>query len=300
MSLFAKQTAAADPGPGGRGAASEAEERAARYPVVLTIAGADSGGGAGVQADMKTITALGGFATAVHAALTAQNGAGVLGIHEIPVDFVLLQLKAVREGFPVKAAKTGMLASASIIEALADALFGRDFPLVVDPVCVSQSGFRLLHEDAEDAVRRIMLPLADVITPNRPEAELLAGMPIADLADVKKALTRLHAMGARAVLLKGGHFDGGGETMVDWLSMPGESPLALEHARIKTGNNHGTGCTLSAAIATFLARGCAVTDAVQRAQAYLTRALATSFNPGIGAGPPNFLEGAAHVVPLFS
>lgn len=278
--------------------ATASVERAARYPVVLTIAGADSGGGAGVQADIKTITALGAFATAVHAALTAQNGAGVLGIHEVPVDFVLLQLKAVREGFPVKAAKTGMLASAPIIEALVDALSDRDFPLVVDPVCVSQSGFRLLREDAEDAVRRSLLPLADVITPNRPEAELLAGMPIVDFADVKKALTRLHALGAKAVLLKGGHFEGGGENMVDWLSVPGEGPLALEHARVATGNNHGTGCTLSAAIATFLAKEYTLPDAVARAQNYLTRALATSFNPGIGAGPPNFLEGAAHAAPL--
>ena len=267
------------------------ENRAARYPVVLTIAGSDSGGGAGVQADIKAVTVLGGFATVAHAALTAQNGAGVLGIHEVPVDFLLLQIKAVRDGFPVRAAKTGMLASAPLIEALAGALADKDFPLVVDPVCVSQSGFRLLREDAEDAVRRHMLPLADLLTPNRPEAELLSGMPIADHADAKKALERLHAMGANAVLLKGGHFEGGGETMTDWLSLPGEEPLALAHDRVETGNNHGTGCTLSAAIATFLARGHTLRDAVTGAQDYLTRALATSFNPGIGAGPPNFLEG---------
>lgn len=262
------------------------------YPVVLTIAGADSGGGAGVQADIKAITALGGFATVAHAALTAQNGAMVLGIHEVPVDFILLQLKAVREGFCVKAAKTGMLATMPIIEALAGALADRDFALVVDPVCVSQSGFRLLHEDAEDALRRHMLPLADLLTPNLPEAELLAGMPIASSGDMQPALDRLHAMGAKAVLLKGGHFEGGGEYMTDWLSLPGEKPLALNHARVNTGNCHGTGCTLSAAIATCLARGDTLVDAIVSAQTYLTRALESSFNPGIiGAGPPNFMGG---------
>ena len=268
-----------------------ADARAKEYPVVLTVAGADSGGGAGVQADIKTITVLGGFATVAHAALTAQNGAGVLGIHEVPIDFLLLQIKAVREGFPIRAAKTGMLSSAPIIEALAGELADREFPLVVDPVCVSQSGFRLLREEAEEAVRRLMLPLADLLTPNRPEAELLAGMPIADLADAKKALARLHELGAGAVLLKGGHFESGGESMTDWLSLPGEEPLALSHPRVETGNNHGTGCTLSAAIATFLAKGHTLRDAVTGAQEYLTRALAKSFNPGIGAGPPNFLEG---------
>lgn len=273
------------------GAGAAADQRAQEYPVVLTIAGSDSGGGAGVQADIKTITVLGGFATVAHAALTAQNGAGVLGIHEVPVDFLLLQIKAVRDGFPVKAAKTGMLASVPIIEALARELADRDFPLVIDPVCVSQSGFRLLREDAEGAVRRLMLPLADLLTPNRPEAELLAGMPIADMADAKKALDRLHGLGAGAVLLKGGHFEGGGESMTDWLSLPGEEPVSLTHARVETGNNHGTGCTLSAAIATYLAKGNSLRDAVVAAQDYLTRALANSFNPGIGAGPPNFLEG---------
>lgn len=272
-------------------AMTHADERAGRFPVVLTMAGSDSGGGAGVQADLKTITVLGGFGTVVHAALTAQNGAEVLGIHEVPVDFVLLQLQAVRKGFPVKAAKTGMLASAPIITALANALCDKEFPLVVDPVCVSQSGFRLLRQDAEDAMRNLMLPLSDLLTPNKPEAELLAGVPIADAADAREAAARLHALGARAVLLKGGHFEGGGDSMLDWLYVPGEEARPLAHARIHTSNNHGTGCTLSAAIATLLAKGETLTDAVIGAQAYLTRALATSFNPGIGAGPPNFLEG---------
>ena len=266
---------------------------ASEHPVVLTIAGTDSGGGAGVQADMKTMTVLGGFGTSVLAALTAQNGAGVLGIHEVPVDFVLLQLQAIREGFPVKAAKTGMLASAPIIEALADALAAKDFPLVIDPVCVSQSGHRLLREDAESALRDRMLPLADLLTPNKPEAELLAGMAINNHDDSLEAMRRLHTLGAKAVLLKGGHFDNWDKDMVDWLFIPGQEPLPLRHALVETSNNHGTGCTLSAAIATFLAFGLPLVNAVTQAQDYLTRALATSFCPGIGAGPPNFLGGRA-------
>lgn len=262
-------------------------------PVVLTIAGTDSGGGAGVQADIKTMTVLGGYGASVIAALTAQNGAGVLGIHELPIDFLLLQLEAVRKGFPVKAAKTGMLASAAVIEALSEALADKDFPLVVDPVCVSQSGHRLLRKDAEDAMRRLMLPLSDLITPNRPEAELLAGLAIETAEDVPRAMDRLFELGASAVLLKGGHFAEyeGREEMVDWLGLPGEKPLPLTHARVQTNNNHGTGCTLSAAIATFLAFGLPLAEAVERAQDFLTRALASSFAPGIGAGPPNFMGG---------
>jgi hydroxymethylpyrimidine/phosphomethylpyrimidine kinase len=170
-------------------------------PTILSIAGSDSGGGAGIQADLKTITVLGGFGVSVITALTAQNGAGVLGIQETPTDFVLLQLKAVREGFPVRAAKTGMLAGAPIIEALANALADRDFPLVVDPVCVSQSGHRLVRESAEITLREKMIPLADVITPNRPEAELLCGIPVDSPESLRKAMHILYEMGARAVLL---------------------------------------------------------------------------------------------------
>jgi phosphomethylpyrimidine kinase len=262
-------------------------------PVILTIAGTDSGGGAGVQADLKTMTVLGAFGTSAIAALTAQNGAGVLGIHEVPVEFLLLQLEAVRKGFPVRAAKTGMLASAPLIEALADALADKDFPLVVDPVCVSQSGHRLLKESAEQAMRGRMLPLADLLTPNRLEAELLAGMPIKSSLDVARAMDRLFELGAFAVLLKGGHFEeyeGRGE-MTDWLCERGGAPIPLSHPRVETGNNHGTGCTLSSAIATYIGFGLPLREAVERAQHFLTRALASSFCPGIGAGPPNFLGG---------
>jgi len=263
-----------------------------QHPVVVSIAGTDSGGGAGLQADCKTMTALGAFATSVAAALTAQNGAEVLGIHEVPVDFVLLQLKAVREGFPVKAAKTGMLASRQIIEALADALRDRDFPLVVDPVCVSQSGFRLLRKDAEHAMRTRMLPIADVLTPNIPEVELLSGITVRKPEDMQKAAARLHSLGIQAVLIKGGHFDQHPEgEMIDWLSIIDKGIEPMPHPKVDTMNNHGTGCTLSSAIAVFLAFGLPLREAVAKSQQYLTRSLATSFNPGIGNGPPNFMGG---------
>ena len=175
-------------------------------PCILTIAGSDSGGGAGIQADLKTITVIGGFGMSVITALTAQNGVGVAGIHAPEPGFVGLQLKTVREGFPIAAAKTGMLFSAEIIEAVEAGLQGREFPLVVDPVCVSQSGQRLLREDAVNALRWHILPKADLLTPNRPEAELLADMKIDSEKDIDVAARKLLDMGPKAVLIKGGHF----------------------------------------------------------------------------------------------
>ncbi len=261
-------------------------------PVVLTLAGSDSGGGAGIQADLKTMTALGCFGASVITALTAQHGAGVLGIHEVPADFVRLQIRAVREGFPVKAAKIGMAANSAIIETLADSLADKDFPLVVDPVCVSQSGHKLLRDDAVASLRDRLIPLADLLTPNRPEAELLCGFSIDSEEDARRAGARLLGLGAKAVLIKAGHFAARGDEMVDRLFLPDGSCLALVHARVDTSNNHGTGCTLSAAIASRLALGDPLPEAVREAQAYLVRALRHSFSPGIGAGPPNFMAGA--------
>ena len=166
-------------------------------PCILTIAGSDSGGGAGIQADLKTITVIGGFGMSVITALTAQNGVGVAGIHAPEPGFVGLQLKTVREGFPIAAAKTGMLFSAEIIEAVEAGLQGREFPLVVDPVCVSQSGQRLLREDAVNALRWHILPKADLLTPNRPEAELLADMKIDSEKDIDVAARKLLDMGPK-------------------------------------------------------------------------------------------------------
>ena len=224
-------------------------------PCILTIAGSDSGGGAGIQADLKTITVIGGFGMSVITALTAQNGVGVAGIHAPEPGFVGLQLKTVREGFPIAAAKTGMLFSAEIIEAVEAGLQGREFPLVVDPVCVSQSGQRLLREDAVNALRWHILPKADLLTPNRPEAELLADMKIDSEKDIDVAARKLLDMGPKAVLIKGGHFGSASDAeFTDWLALPDEPLIALKQPGVKTSNNHGTGCTLSAAIATYLGR----------------------------------------------
>lgn len=255
-------------------------------PNILTIAGSDSGGGAGIQADLKTITMLGAYGMSVITALTAQNGLGVTGIHAPDPAFVTQQLQTVLAGFPVQAAKTGMLFSSGIIDAVADGLAERTFPLVVDPVCVSQSGHRLLEEDAVDALKARMLPLADVLTPNRPEAELLAGLPIASEADVAEAGRRLLALGAKAVLIKGGHFEGTPILVTDWLITPGREPDPLRQPHIDTPNNHGTGCTLSAAIATWLGFGMPLRVAVTKAQEYLNLGLRHAYAPGQGAGPP--------------
>ncbi len=269
-------------------------------PVVMTIAGSDSGGGAGIQADIKTITCLGAFGTSVIAALTAQNGAEVRGVFGIPADFISCQLATVRDGFPIKAAKTGMLATGEIIQTVCDGLKNREFPLVVDPVCVSQSGYKLLQDEALDALRGRLIAKAYLLTPNLPEAELLSGISINSEKNVEDAIKALLDLGAGAVLIKGGHFESQASSvhMTDWLGLPGQRPIPLSHPRVDTGNNHGTGCTLSAAIATFLALGCELEEAVIKAQAFLNRALRESFNPGIGAGPPNFLAGAGHKRPF--
>jgi hydroxymethylpyrimidine/phosphomethylpyrimidine kinase len=176
-------------------------------PTILTIAGSDSCGGAGIQADLKTIAMLGGYGASVITALTAQNTTGVSGIHPVPADFVVQQYLAVTSDLKVRAAKTGMLFSAEIIKALSQVLAQRDFPLVVDPVCVSQSGTRLLEESAVAAMARNIFPLADLLTPNLPEAELFAGMRIKSAQDICEAAERLLALGPKAVLIKGGHMD---------------------------------------------------------------------------------------------
>ena len=257
-------------------------------PCILTIAGSDSGGGAGIQADLKTITVIGGFGMSVITALTAQNGVGVSGIHAPEPGFVGLQLKTVREGFPVAAAKTGMLFSSEIIEAVEAGLHNREFPLVVDPVCVSQSGQRLLREDAVNALRWHILPLADILTPNRPEAELLADMKIESEQDVDTAARKLLDMGSKAVLIKGGHFGTTDSSeFTDWLAMPDQPLVALKQPAVRTKNNHGTGCTLSAAIATYLGLGYSVRDAIVHAQKFLNHCLRHGYAPGLGAGPPN-------------
>lgn len=265
--------------------------------VILTIAGSDSGGGAGIQADVKTMTVLGAFGVSAITALTAQNGAGVRGIHAPDPGFMRIQLETVLEGFPIAAAKTGMLFSAPLMRVVAECLAEKTFPLVVDPVAVSQSGHKLLQEDAVAALIEHIIPLADVLTPNAPEAEALTGRTLRATADVALVAEDLMRMGATAVLLKGGHFTpedmAGNGTLTDWLCLPGSAPRPLAHPRIDTKNNHGTGCMLSAAMATFLGQGKTLEDAVVLAQNYLVEGLRASFTPGVGCGPPDFLAGAA-------
>lgn len=262
------------------------------HPVILTIATTDSGGGAGIQADLKTMTVLGAFGTSVAVALTAQNGAEVLGIHGLDSDFVRLQYEAVKRGFPVKAAKLGMLYSAELIETVADLLKDKEFPLVVDPVCVSESGYKLLQDDAVEVLKEKIIPLADLFTPNRPEAELLASMEIKNSKDAHVAGQKMLAMGAKAVLVKGGHFEEDeGDIITDWLALPGKDIIGLPHARIYTENKHGTGCTLSAAIASYLGFGFSLEEAIIKAQDFLVKALASSYPVGKGPGAPNFLGG---------
>ena len=262
-----------------------------QMPNVLTIAGSDSGGGAGIQADLKTMTMMRTFGMSVITALTAQNGLGVTGIHAPEPEFVALQLTTVLDGFSVDAAKTGMMFNAGIIHAVADILDTQSFPLVVDPVCVSTSGHRLMEKNGIDALKQRLMPRAALFTPNRPEAELFSGMRIESDKDIIEAGTRLLDMGAKAVLMKGGHCEGSPVFVTDWLLEKGREPVALRQPHVDTQNSHGTGCTLSAGIAAQLALGMPLRVAVTRAQEFLNLALRHSFAPGRGHGPCNHMAG---------
>lgn len=255
-------------------------------PCIMTIAGSDSGGGAGIQADLKTIMALGAYGTSAITALTAQNGLGVAGVEAATPEFVGLQIRTILAGFRIAAAKTGMLFSAAIIEAVASCLSGRDFPLVVDPVSVSQSGNSLLDQGAIASLIKLIIPGCDLLTPNAPEAEMLTGIRVEDAETAFAAARKLADMGAKAVLVKGGHIPGS-IMVADYLYIPGQQPKELPQARVDTENNHGTGCTLSAAIATCLGQGLPLETAVAKAQRYLNLALRKSYNPGLGCGPVN-------------
>ncbi|MFO7973190.1 MAG: bifunctional hydroxymethylpyrimidine kinase/phosphomethylpyrimidine kinase [Candidatus Hydrogenedentota bacterium] len=254
-------------------------------PRTLTIAGSDSGGGAGIQADLKTFTALRTFGMAAITSVTAQNTIGVTGVHDLPPEFVAEQIDVVAQDIGVDAAKTGMLSNAAIVDAVADSVARNKIEqLVVDPVMVAKSGDPLLQETAQNAARERILPLAYLVTPNVPEAEVLSGVRIDGPEDVKEAVRKIHALGARYVLLKGGHM--AGENAVDYL-FDGERIQSFSTPRIATKNTHGTGCTYSAAIAAFLGSGYGVADAVQQAKDYLTGAIQHSFSLGAGHGPLN-------------
>lgn len=257
-------------------------------PVALTIAGSDSSGGAGIQADLKTFTALGVYGASVLTALTAQNTTGVRGVHLVPAAFVRAQLSAVFDDLAVGAVKTGMLATAEIVAAVADELSRRpDVAVVVDPVMVATSGDRLLDPDAVTAVVRHLLPLAVLVTPNLAEAAVLLDQPMAtSLPTMERQAEALMAQGCRAVLVKGGHATGPDATDVLAIRAPDNSigVTRLSAPRVETANTHGTGCTLSAAIAAHLACGAALPDAARLAKAFLTDALRSGRDHHIGRG----------------
>jgi hydroxymethylpyrimidine/phosphomethylpyrimidine kinase len=250
-------------------------------PCVLAIAGSDSGGGAGIQADLKTMLALGVHGMSVVCAVTAQNSVGVQGYWEMPPEAVRAQLDSVLGDIAVHAVKTGMLASAAIVTVVADTLAEVAAPVVVDPVAVSKHGDSLLSQGALEAVKERLLPLATVVTPNLLEAELLTGITITDEPAMRTAAAAIAELGPRWVLVKGGHLPG---NPVDLL-FDGERVTRFPGQRIASRHTHGTGCTLASAIASYLAQGATVPDAVQSARDYLTGAIAGGYPLGSGIGP---------------
>ena len=257
------------------------------YHRVLTIAGSDSGGGAGIQADLKTIAANGCYGLSVITALTAQNTLGVSGIHPVPLDFVAVQMDAVLSDIGADAVKIGMLFSPELIRTVAQGLVRHGVrTIVLDPVMIAQSGDRLLQDEAIDALKTELIPLATIITPNTPEASALLGREIATAEAVSEAARELMTLGCANVLIKGGHLESGDSD--DCLYLGAEDrAVILSGKRIPTRNNHGTGCTLSSAIASGLAKGQTVETAVRQAKDYITQAIegGAEYTLGQGHGP---------------
>lgn len=272
-----------------------------RYLTALTIAGSDSGGGAGIQADLKTFSALGVYGASVITAITAQNTQGVRGIQAISPEIVRLQLEAVFDDLTIDAVKTGMLHNTQAVLALADCI-DRYAPqhIIVDPVMVSTSGSRLIEEDTVDVIRRKLFSRATLITPNLPEAELLSGLSIRTKEDMEEAARKLLSSGCRAVLIKGGHLEG--EQRTDILFPAGGYAVRLTDETVPTFNSHGTGCTLSSAIAAYLTLGNDLESAVRLAKTYISTALreGADIQTGHGHGPVNhfFAPVPLHKLPL--
>jgi len=257
-------------------------------PRILVVAGSDSGGGAGIQADIKTITMLGGFAMTAVTALTAQNTLGVQDVLPIDPLFVALQMKSVLTDIGADAIKTGMLGSARVVEAVANVCESLAFgvPLIVDPVMVAKGGARLLDKGAHDALVLRLLPLASLVTPNVPEAEILTGMTIKTPRDLERAADALLGLGPSAVLMKGGHLEG--DTVVDVLRTADGADYRFEGPRIVSRSTHGTGCTLASGIAAGIAEGLTLHGAVQRARDYVVQAIRLAPGLGKGHGPLEF------------
>jgi hydroxymethylpyrimidine/phosphomethylpyrimidine kinase len=256
---------------------------------VLIVAGSDSGGGAGIQADIKAVTALGGYAMTAITALTAQNTRGVEGVVGIDPGFISLQMRLVLDDLGADCVKTGMLHTGAVIQAATETLADAapDVPLVADPVMYAKGGHALLEPEAVDALRRLLLPRATIVTPNLPEAAALAGMEIPDVAAMHRAGAAILALGPQAVLVKGGHFEG--PTITDVLCRP-DGAEEFSGPRIDTPHTHGTGCTLASAVATGLAQGQDLVRAVARARDYVRIAIETAPGFGHGHGPLNHLH----------
>ena len=250
----------------------------AALPRVLTVAGSDSGAGAGIQADLKTFAALGVYGLTAITAVTAQNTLGVRAVMELPVAFIEVQIDAVLEDIGADILKTGMLTSAAIIEAVAGRIQAWKLRAVVDPVMRAKDGAALLQPEALSALRSTLLPLAEVVTPNLPETEALLGQPIETLEDMRAAARALHALGPRHVIIKGGHL---AAQPIDIYS-DGARCVELRAERLQTRHTHGTGCTFAAALAAFLARGWSVEEAAASAKTYVTKAI--RYAPGLGHG----------------
>jgi hydroxymethylpyrimidine/phosphomethylpyrimidine kinase len=267
--------------------ASEHQPPAKHYFKVLAIAGSDSGGGAGIQADLKTFSAIGCYGMSVITALTAQNTRGVTGIHAVPPSFAQQQIDAVLSDIGADAVKIGMLYSAELIAVVAEALKKHGARnIVLDPVMVAQSGDKLLQDDAIEAIKTHLMPLADVVTPNIPEASVLCGRPLKNWRDIESAAQILAQHGSRSILIKGGHGDENNSTDLLFLA-PENRFVRLTADRIETNNNHGTGCTLSSAIASYMAKGMNIEEAVQKAKTFMNQAIAAgaTYKLGHGHGP---------------
>lgn len=254
--------------------------------IVMTIAGSDSGGGAGIQADIKTFQELGVFGTTAITAVTAQNTLGVAGITPIPADFVLQQIRTVFEDLPVKVVKTGMLFSSDIIKAVAKELANRkELQIVIDPVMIAKGGATLLKQQAIDALVTYLLPIATVITPNIPEAEVLSGLKISSPEHIELVAISLLARGVSCVVIKGGHLTG--SNAVDSVFLADGTAFTVEAKRIQTKQTHGTGCTFSAALTAFLAKGLDIHQAILEAKNFVQLAISNPLNIGQGHGPTN-------------
>lgn len=255
------------------------------YPIVLSIAGSDSSGGAGIQADLKTFSALGVYGTTAITAITAQNTLGVHAQHPIPAEMVYNQIVAVLDDLHPSFVKIGMLSNPEIVMAVADALSKYPLSIVLDPVMVSSSGHRLLSVEAQEVIKQKLLPMATLITPNLPEMEALTGLPLSTYKEKEKAARCLMNSGAKAILLKGGHEEGDVKTDILFSnSATGIQSAMFTSETVATRNIHGTGCTLSSAITAFLARGLALEEAIVEAKKYISNAIQSGANIAIGHG----------------